>query len=442
MPSRHYHFYSLGADRSLEQIDWTELEKEFGFETLKSSWQNREWKSLLLCIFIALLLFAASGSDVGIDYDLGIRYLIGDYYIKTVSNQSDPDIMKNCTWIGKSITKESGESLKIACDPDCSLIGQDFDTMKLIPMGDIINVEHGKSIAFSCEPDCSWLNQSGNQTTEKFQFSCWEQDPYWGTLTLSFTFLPGVALLIRLLQSKEVRKSCCKIIFAILASIIFPVTLLVVKIISLFQFGEEWKRVATLVTACESQVESFLQAGLQYYIINSRPDRETSVTQSLAVFGSFAMVGFGQAKAAFANRSPGNSMFEDIMKMATFTFMSFAMIMMFIFTAVFIAIFDKILFFVSYGIISVIMALTYLFLTRFQSSCLPQNSISKRKLKWIMLSVAFLIVSIDCIIGLVMFNMDPDSYSKIEIFKTQSDGNVCLGLFLTINLILASTKLN
>ena len=121
MPSRHYHFYSLGTDRSLEQIDWTELDKEFEWKTIKSSWQNREWKALLLCIFIALLLFGASGYDVGIDYDLGIKYLIGDYYIKTVSNQSDPNIMKNCTWIGKSMTKESGESLIIACDPDCSL---------------------------------------------------------------------------------------------------------------------------------------------------------------------------------------------------------------------------------------------------------------------------------------------------------------------------------
>ena len=348
MPILTHFFYSTGTERSLEQIDWTELEKEFEWKAIKSTWKNREWKALLLCIFIALLLFAASGYDVGIDYDLGIRYLIGDYYIKTVSNQSDPDIMKNCTWIGKSITKESGESLKIACDPDCSLIGQDFDSMKLIPIGNIINVEHGKSIAFSCNPDCSWLNQeidiqSGNQTTEKFQFSCWEQDPYWGTLTLSFTFLPGVALLIRLLQSKEVRKSCCKIIFAILASIIFPVTLLVVKIISLFQFGEEWKRVATLVTACESQVESFLQAGLQFYIIQSRHDRQASGFQLMAVYGSFAMIGFGQVKAAFANRTAGKSMSEDIKQMAKLTFWFFYMFAMFIITAVYVAIFDKII---------------------------------------------------------------------------------------------------
>merc|ERR1711971_573306 len=155
----------------------------------------------------------------------------------------------------------------------------------------------------------------------------------------------------------------------------------------------------------------------------------------MAVVGSFAMIGFGQAKAAFANRSPGNSMFVDIMKMAFFTSVSFFMIFCFIFTAVHIAIIDKILFFVSYGIMAVIMALTYLFLTRCKSSCLPQNDISKIKLKRIMLSAAFLILAITFIIGLVMFNIDPDSYITIEAFKTQSIGNMVLGTWSAVNLL-------
>lgn len=436
-------FFSPGTDRSLGQIDWTELEKEFEFETMKSSWQNRKWKDLLLCIFIALLLFAASGYDVGIDYDLGIRYLIGDYYIKIVSNQSDPDIMKNCTWIGQSITKESGESLKIACDPDCSLIRQDFDSMKPIPIGDIINVEHGKSIAVSCEPECSWLNQgfdvqSGNQTTVSFQYSCFEQDLFWGGFTLSFTALPGVLLLIRLRQSKEVRKSFCKIIFAITASLIFPLTLIIVKIISLFQFGEEWKRVATLVTACECQVESFLQAGLQLYVILSRPDRQVSGIQRMAFYGSLVMIGFGQFKAAFANRTAGKSISEDIKKMAKLTFWSFYMFGMFILGAVYITIFDKILFFVNFGIMAVIMALI---LTCFKSSCLRQNDINKTKLKFIMLSAALLIGLIDSIICLVLFNMDPDSFGKLRYFETHLSGNIGLGHCIAFTLIIFITCL-
>jgi hypothetical protein len=70
------------------------------------------------------------------------------------------------------------------------------------------------------------------------------------------------------------------------------------------------------------------------------------------------------------------------------------------------------------------------------SSCLPQNGISKSKLKWIMLSAAFLIVTIDCIIGLVMFNMDPDSYSKLNFSKSQLTGNVWLGIWSAYNLVL------
>merc|ERR1740122_631037 len=110
------------------------------------------------------------------------------------------------------------------------------------------------------------------------------------------------------------------------------------------------------------------------------------------------------------------------------------MILIFIVTAVYIAYIDKILFFVSYGIMVVIMALTYLFLTLCKSSCLPQNGISNRKLKLIMLSAVFLIVTIACIIGLVMFNMDPDSYSKIIVFKTQSEGNIVFGICSAGNL--------
>ena len=128
-------------------------------------------------------------------------------------------------------------------------------------------------------------------------------------------------------------------------------------------------------------------------------------------------------------------MFEDIKKTAIFTVLSFVAIFFFIFTAVFIAIIDKILFFASYGIMAVIMALTYLFLTRCKSSCLPQNDISKSKLKWITLSAAFLIGTIAGIIGLVMFNMDPDSYSKTSLFQNQLGGNILLGLFSAVNLL-------
>ena len=65
----------LGTDRSLQRIDWTELKEEFEWETLKSFWQEREVKALLLDLAVALLLLAASGFDVGLDYKLADQYI-------------------------------------------------------------------------------------------------------------------------------------------------------------------------------------------------------------------------------------------------------------------------------------------------------------------------------------------------------------------------------
>ena len=73
-PNKHTTCF-LGTDRSLEQIDWTELKKEFEGKTWKSFWQEREKKALLLDFAVALLLLAASGYDVGLDYILADQYI-------------------------------------------------------------------------------------------------------------------------------------------------------------------------------------------------------------------------------------------------------------------------------------------------------------------------------------------------------------------------------
>ena len=54
----------------------------------------------------------------------------------------------------------------------------------------------------------------------------------------------------------------------------FPVLLLVVKFISIFHNGVEWKKLDDLMTLCEGQLESYLQLGLQTYIICVRADRQ------------------------------------------------------------------------------------------------------------------------------------------------------------------------
>ena len=77
----------------------------------------------------------------------------------------------------------------------------------------------------------------------------------------------------------------------------------------------------------------------------------------------------------------------------------------------------------------------------------PENLVDKisiqdkNKLKMIFLSIGCLIVTICCIIGLVLFNMDPTRYYKVPQFKTQSEGNFLLGFYSAFNLIMFISSL-
>ena len=401
----------------MEEINWSELKEES--KSPKTYWKNLGWGTILNLFKTALTVgLVPCGLDLYKDVQVAVKYLTGDYYTYSVQNQTNFALMENCAWTGARI------------EP----ILPKWKTMLASLVTKLPN-ENGKSV--DCEPDCSWLDQEfdilreNNQTKVVYDYSCFEKDPFWGWITLALVFLPGVALFIRLICTKEVRSCAWKVCIAILASLFFPLTQILLKFYQLFQFGQEWIRVDTLLDQCEAQFETFLQAGLQWYIIFSRPDRDASVSQWLAVVGSFFMIAYGQANAAIAHRTQAASKFEDIKKMALFTIRSFLMIHLFLVTAVTIAITDKILFFVSYGIIAISLLLAYLLFTCFKPSCLPQNEI--RKIKF---SAALLIVLIDCIIGFVLFNMDPDSYSKFDFFsKTQSRGNIWLGFISALNLI-------
>ena len=54
---------------------------------------------------------------------------------------------------------------------------------------------------------------------------------------------------------------------------VFPILLLTIKFVSIFNHGSEWKKISDVVTMFEGQVEAYLQVGLQCYIILTRPDR-------------------------------------------------------------------------------------------------------------------------------------------------------------------------
>ena len=117
-----------------------------------------------------------------------------------------------------------------------------------------------------------------------YEYDCFEDDPYWGQFTISFMFVPGFFLWIflsfslgRILYGKSCKSNCILIggIISMTALIpAFPVVLLLVKFLSIFHKGDEWKKLNDLMTLCEGQLESYLQVGLQSYIICVRADRQ------------------------------------------------------------------------------------------------------------------------------------------------------------------------
>ena len=91
----------------------------------------------------------------------------------------------------------------------------------------------------------------------------------------------------------------------------FPVLLLLVKLISIFHKGDEWKKLNDLMTLCEGQLESYLQVGLQSYIICVRADREPSLIQVLSLAASMLMILYSQSNAWYAAK-PENNLVQDI----------------------------------------------------------------------------------------------------------------------------------
>jgi len=91
----------------------------------------------------------------------------------------------------------------------------------------------------------------------------------------------------------------------------FPIILLSIKFISIFNHGSEWKKINDVVSMFEGQVEAYLQVGLQCYIIIQRPDRAPSSIQITALCTSCLMILVGQANAWYAN-NPETSLIEDI----------------------------------------------------------------------------------------------------------------------------------
>ena len=77
-----------------------------------------------------------------------------------------------------------------------------------------------------------------------------------------------------------------KYIYIVLAAVGFlplivayPFLLMLVKFVSIFHHGPQWKRLDQFMTLCEGQLEGYLQVILQTYIVCRRADRVPSLIQ-------------------------------------------------------------------------------------------------------------------------------------------------------------------
>ena len=152
--------------------------------------------------------------------------------------------------------------------------------------------------------DCFYKEDYGDT---QFEFNCFETYPISGVITTSLIFLPGVPFSI--MFSYSLRKSPCKACLAFFFTLpFFPVILCIVKLISLFQHGAEWQRIEKLVTACETQIESLLQAAFQFYLyyLLQKLGREPSLIQIVSITVSMLSIALNQIQTGLARRKVGD----------------------------------------------------------------------------------------------------------------------------------------
>ena len=110
------------------------------------------------------------------------------------------------------------------------------------------------------------------------EIECFETDVIWGGVTVLLIFLPGAhfaqdvsEIISKVMQNKV---GCCTLYCLLLlpTMLVFPVVLILVKLVSLITPGSEWKRNIIWLTSMEGEWESSMQLLLTLFIIFSIED--------------------------------------------------------------------------------------------------------------------------------------------------------------------------
>ena len=134
-----------------------------------------------------------------------------------------------------------------------------------------------------------------NPSPEYEEIVCFERDPFWGLATVCFIFFPGCHLaekVVRTILGKKSFFAQCPLYVCLMLPclILFPLLLILVKLVCLINPGPEWKSVNTRITGMEGSLESAFQTILTLFIIFSRADRQPSSVQIASLMASFAML--------------------------------------------------------------------------------------------------------------------------------------------------------
>ena len=216
----------------MDGLDWEALRKELSWSTI---WKSRSWSSILhgvsLAFFFGLL---PSGLDVTFDGFTVVKFILGHTYTMRLP----------------------------------------FNDSRLNETDCAVKIE-GPLIKSTDE--------------ENIVVECFQKDPIWGYTALFLIFAPGLFGGLTLWEGVEDVKigrfavPCRPWILTILTWPLFPILLLVCKLIGLFNQGPQWKKFLLRLTAAEGTWESTMSFLLLLFYILTEGDRILSE----GVFASF-----------------------------------------------------------------------------------------------------------------------------------------------------------
>ena len=270
------------------RIDFEEIVKEFkgeGKDSLANHWKNQAKKregekcpELLSTVLIGLFFTLAPNCAIVLDYMAAQEYLGGNWYLKySVDLDSE------------------GKKMEVVCPNTTETV---------------------------CRPSTGGL--FGLEYLTDGYCECLEYDPIWGALTLVFTFTSGIfwsfLLFFRLYAYLTKRDSAFynrkrMVIFffiplAILSVVTFPLQLVIISMINVFNDQEQWSFLTIKIGVAEGLFNAHFQFILQLFVFCVRADRHPSFWQYFLLFGSLAFLSYSRVESLLLDRggprmSPG-----------------------------------------------------------------------------------------------------------------------------------------